>query len=110
MASELKRDPVRSIRFDRAMRGDAAEHTTTKQWYGDPSGSFKTGFWAGQPGQAENTQTIAEFCVLLEGLVRLTYPSRPVGIYRSHDTFLIPHGLSGPLNTAEPAPKIHALI
>ena len=110
MTSELKRDPVRSIRFDSATRGDAAQRTTTKQWYGDPSGSFKTGFWAAQPGKAEITYTIDEFCVLLEGVVRLTDAAGHVETYRSGDTFLIPNGFTGTWETVEPVRKFYAVF
>ena len=110
MTSELNRDPVRSIRFDSATRGDAAQCTTTNQWYGDPSGSFKTGFWAAQRGKAEITYTIDEFCVLLEGVVRLTDAAGHVEIYRSGDTFLIPNGFTGTWETVEPVRKFYAVF
>jgi uncharacterized cupin superfamily protein len=110
MASELKRVPVRSIRFDCATRGDAAERTTTRQWYGDPSGSFKTGFWAAQPGKTEIAYTIDELCVLLEGVVRLTDAAGHVEIYRSGDTFLIPNGFTGIWETIEPVRKFYAVF
>jgi uncharacterized cupin superfamily protein len=110
MASEFKRDPLRSIRFDGAMRGDAAERTTTKQWYSDHSGSFTTGFWAAQPGKAEITYAIDELCVLLEGVVRPTNAAGHVEIYRFGNTFLIPNGFTGIWETVEPVRKFCAVF
>ena len=110
MASELTRHPVRSIPFDSAMRGDAAERTTTKEWYGDPSGAFKTGFWAAQPGRAEIAYAIDELCILLEGVVRLTDAAGRVETYRAGDTFLIPNGFTGVWETIEPVRKFYAVF
>jgi hypothetical protein len=109
MASELTRNPVRSIRFDSATHCDAGARTTTKQWYGDPSGTFKTGFWAAQPGKAEIAYAIDELCVLLEGVVRLTDAAGHVETYRAGDTFLIPNGFTGIWETVEPVRKFYAV-
>ena len=57
---------------------------------GDPSGRFKTGFWAAhQPGRSEIDYTSDELCVILEGVVRLTDSAGHVETYRAGDTFLI---------------------
>jgi uncharacterized cupin superfamily protein len=109
MTGKSMDNPIRSIRFDSDMQGNAAERTTTKQWYGDPSGAFKSGFWAAQPGKAEITYTVDELCVILEGVVRLTDATGRVETYRSGDTFLIPSGFTGIWETVEPVRKFYAV-
>ena len=99
---------VKSIRFDPATRGDATQRTTTKEWYGDPTGSFKSGFWSAQPGRSEIRYTSDELCHILEGVVRLTDASGHVETYRAGDTFLIPNGFTGVWETVEPVRKFYA--
>jgi len=63
---------VHTIPFDPAAQRDAGARVTTKLWYSDPDGAFRSGFWAAQPGKAEINYTKDELCMLLEGAVRLT--------------------------------------
>jgi uncharacterized cupin superfamily protein len=103
-------DIVRTIRFDREAPIDTSSRTTTTEWYGDPSGRFKTGFWAAhQPGRSEIDYTSDELCVILEGVVRLTDSAGHVETYRAGDTFLIPNGFKGVWETVQPVRKFYAV-
>jgi uncharacterized protein len=110
MTGEQSRNPLPSIRFDAAARGDGATRTTTKEWYRDPSGSFKSGFWSAQPGKSEIAYDIDELCVLIEGVVRLTDATGHVETYHAGDTFLIPNGFKGVWETVEPVRKFYAVF
>jgi uncharacterized cupin superfamily protein len=101
---------IQTIRFDAAARGDDASRTTTKEWYVDPSGSFKSGFWAAQPSRSEVAYELDELCTLLEGVVRLTDAAGHVQTYRAGDTFLIPNGFKGVWETVEPVRKFYAVF
>jgi len=103
--SETKVEPVRTIRFDTCVTGEAGAPTTTHEWYSDPSGYFRSGFSAAEPGRAEIHYTKDELCVLLDGVVRLTDADGRVETYRQGDTFLIPKGFKGVWETVEPVCK-----
>jgi uncharacterized protein len=100
---------VKPIRFDPAATIDASQQTTTTEWYCDPSGRFKSGFWASKPGRADVHYEKDELCVILEGVVRLTDAAGDSQTYRSGDTFLIPSGFKGVWETIEPARKFYAI-
>ena len=107
--SEVRVEPVRTIRFDASVTGEQGTPTTTREWYSDPSGDFRSGFWAAEPGRAEIHYTKDELCVLLDGVVRLTDADGHVETYRQGDTFLIPKGFKGVWETVEPVRKFHAI-
>ena len=102
-------DIVRAIRFDPNMVGEASSPTTTKEWYADSSGRFRTGFWSAKPGRIEINTTKDELCMLLEGVVRLTDASGRIETYRAGDTFVIPSGFKGVWETVEPVRKFYAV-
>jgi uncharacterized cupin superfamily protein len=101
---------IRSIRFDRAAGVDASAPTTAKEWYRDPTGTFKSGFWAAKPGRAAIDYKYDELCVLLDGVVRLTDANGQAEIYRAGDTCLIPKGFKGEWETVEPVRKFYAVF
>lgn len=100
---------IATIRFDPTAEIDASTPTTTHEWYADPTGRFKSGFWASAPGRWDVTYDEDEFCVLLAGTVRLTDASGKVETYRTGDTFLIPSGFVGVWETVEPVRKFYAI-
>jgi uncharacterized protein len=102
-------ETIKTIRFDPAVEADPAAPTTTREWYADPTGSFKTGFWSSEPGRAEIRYDKDELCVILEGAVRLTDGAGEAQTYRGGDTFLIPRGFTGVWETLEPTRKFYAI-
>ena len=100
---------VKTIRFDPASAADPLMPTTTREWYADPTGCFKSGFWASAPGRAEISYDKDELCVILEGVVRLTDGAGDSQTYRAGDTFVIPRGFTGLWETLEPTRKFYAI-
>ena len=100
---------VRSIRFDRNAPVDAAEPTTTHNWYEDASGVLASGFWASRPYKAAVNYTEDEFCCILEGKVRLTDSAGTVEEYKAGDAFVIPKGFTGTWETVEPVKKFYVI-
>jgi len=95
MDTNVVTETVKTVRFDRDARVEPATRTTTAEFYSDPAGAFKTGFWASQPNRAEINYTYDELCVILDGLVRVTDAAGHVETYRPGDTFLIPRASKG---------------
>lgn len=98
-----------TIRFDPGLQADPNSPTTTNQLYGDPTGAFKAGFWASEPGSSPVHYRKDEVCVLLSGVVRLTDERGNAETYRAGDTFLIPNGFKGTWETVEPTRKFYAI-
>lgn len=65
--------------------------------YTDPTEQFFAGIWAGEPGvwRVVYAPHEEEFCVLLEGEVRLTDDHGQVTHLRAGDAFVIPGGFTG---------------
>lgn len=109
MPNDATMTVVRTLRFDAATPADADKRMTSKTWYTDPTGAFKTGFWAAQPGRADIHYTKDEMCVLIEGEVRLTDAAGHVETYVAGDTFMIPKGFKGVWETVRPVRKFYAI-
>lgn len=101
---------VRTVRFDKSTQPDADKRMTSKVWYQDPTGVFKTGFWAAQPGKADIHYTKDEMCTLLEGEVRLTDETGHAETYVAGDTFIIPKGFKGTWETVRAVRKFYAVF
>ena len=99
---------VHTIAYDRSETGDPGEAMTTKLWYSNPDGCFRSGFWSSEPGKAEINYVKDEICVLLEGTVRLTAADGTVATYTAGDTFMIPKGFRGTWETLTPVRKFFA--
>jgi uncharacterized cupin superfamily protein len=102
-------ETIPAIRFDPETKPDIASPSTTKEWYRDPTGHFRTGFWSAEPGRMQIDAAKDELCVILDGVVRLTDASGHVETYRRGDTFLIPNGFKGVWETVEPVRKFYAV-
>ena len=100
---------IHTIAFDATAQGDAGARVTTKNWYNDPDGAFRAGFWAAQPGKSPIHYTKDELCTLLEGTVRLTADDGTVATYTAGDTFLIPKGFKGTWETVVAVRKFYAV-
>lgn len=86
---------VTTIRFDPTAKGAADQKTTTIDWYADPTGAFRSGFWSSNPSKNEIAYAKDELCVLLEGTVRLTNSDGQVATYTAGDAFIVPFGFRG---------------
>src|SRR5262245_59290684 len=100
---------VQTIKFDPDAKSDPAMQTTTTDWYADPTGAFRSGFWSSKPGRSEVHYQKDELCTLLAGVVRLTDEGGKTVTYRAGDTFLIPFGFKGVWENVEPVRKFFAV-
>jgi uncharacterized cupin superfamily protein len=103
------KDAVKAIRFDPNAQGDGRSPTTTTQWYSDPAGRFKSGFWASDISRSEVNYVKDEICFILEGVVRLTDETGHEETYRSGDAFIVPTGFKGIWENVEPVRKFYAI-
>jgi uncharacterized protein len=109
MPNDAVTTTIRSVRFDNGAQPEDGKRMTSRTWYASPTGAFRTGFWAAQPGRADIAYTKDELCTLLEGEVRLTDESGQVETYIAGDTFVIPKGFKGVWETVKPVRKFFAV-
>jgi uncharacterized cupin superfamily protein len=80
---------------DRVLAGNPGQ--TAWNHYADSTGQFNCGIWQGEAGAWRVIYAAheEEFCVLLEGRVRLTDDSGCVRELSTGDAFVIPGGFTG---------------
>lgn len=100
---------MRAIRFDKATASDPDTQTTTKDFFQDTTGLFRSGFWSSKPGRSDMNYLKNEMCVLLEGEVRITGEDGTVELFQAGDTFVIPRGFKGVWETLKPTRKFFAV-
>jgi uncharacterized protein len=105
----LDRAKTRLIRFNPYETSDPDSPTTTTQFYLDPTGAFRAGFWSSEANRSPVHYQKDEICVLLASVVHLTDESGHSETYRAGETFLIPNGFKGTWETVEPARKFFAI-
>lgn len=98
------------IRADRLREG--APQPRAWNGYDDPTGQFFAGQWAAGPGRWEVVYEAheEEFCVLLEGEVRLTDASGRAQHFRAGDAFVVPGGFCGEWCNLTPVRKHYAIM
>ncbi|MFO1036023.1 MAG: cupin domain-containing protein [Geminicoccaceae bacterium] len=94
-----------AVRFQR----DPDQPAATHEWYADRTGTFTAGYWAHEGGVMECHYTEEEFCVLLDGVVRLTAEDGQTAVFRKDDGFVIPKGFKGTWETVEPVRKWYVI-
>jgi len=78
--------------------------------YAEPTGQFFCGIWTSSAGKWRVRYTEHEFCVLLEGRVRIESGSGERYEFRVGDAFVIPAGFEGSWEVTEPAKKWYAIF
>lgn len=83
----------------------------TRLWneFSDPSGQFFCGLWSSAVGSWEVSYSEAEFCVILDGHVRLE-SGGVTEEFRAGDAFVIPSGFAGVWHTVAPVRKLYAVF
>lgn len=98
------------IRAERLREGDPRP----RAWngYTDATGQFFAGQWAAGPGRWEVVYELheEEFCVLLEGEVRLTDAGGREQLFRAGDAFVVPGGFRGEWCNLTPVRKHYAIM
>lgn len=98
------------VRADRLLEGDPQP----RAWngYTDTTGQFFAGQWAAGPGRWQVVYEAheEEFCVLLEGEVRLTDVAGRSQHYRAGEAFVVPGGFRGEWCNLTPVRKHYAIM
>ena len=98
------------VSVDRLLAGEPAP----RAWnlYSDPSGQFFAGQWAAGVGRWRVVYAAheEEFCVLLEGEVRLTDAAGSARHFKAGDAFVVPGGFEGEWCNLTPVRKHYAIM
>jgi uncharacterized cupin superfamily protein len=115
--SELPRIVV----LDRLQSGESANpspekilagipRTRVSNQYAEQTQQFYCGLWTSTSGKWRIRYTEHEFCVLIEGRVRIESVSGEKHELRAGDAFVVPAGFEGTWEVAEPCKKWYALF
>lgn len=78
--------------------------------YMDGSGQFFCGMWQSSAGKWRIRYTEHEFCVLIEGRVRIESSSGERHEFRAGDVFVVPAGFDGSWEVIEACRKWYAIF
>lgn len=78
--------------------------------YADPSRRFFCGIWTSTSGKWRVRYTEHEFCVILEGRLRLESAGGERHELRAGDAFVVPAGFEGTWEVSEPCKKWYAIF
>lgn len=88
---------------DRVVEGDP--HHSTQMCFESPDGALIAGTWTSTPGKWHAFTDRDEFCMILEGHVRLIDEDGNAKTYKAGDAFLIPNGFRGYWDVIETTTK-----
>ena len=77
--------------------------------YADPQGRFFCGVWSSSVGKWRVQYSEHEFCMLLEGRVRIESDAGERREFRAGDAFVVPAGFAGTWEVLAPCRKWYAL-
>jgi uncharacterized cupin superfamily protein len=114
-------DPPRIVILDRLQSGESANpspekilagipRTRVSNQYADASQQFFCGLWTSTSGRWRVRYTEHEFCVLIEGRVRLESVTGEKHELRAGDAFVVPAGFEGTWEVVEPCKKWYAIF
>jgi uncharacterized cupin superfamily protein len=97
-------------RPERRVRGDPERRTWNL--YDDPAGRMSAGIWACAPGAWRVAYAVGgdEYCLILEGRVRLTDEAGDSREFGPGDAFVIPGGFTGIWETLAPLRKHYVIL
>lgn len=78
--------------------------------YAEPTQQFFCGFWTSTMGKWRVRYTENEFCVIMEGRVRIESLSGEKNEFRAGDAFVVPAGFEGTWEVSEPCKKWYAIF
>lgn len=93
---------------DRVLAGTPRAHVANQ--YADGTGQFFCGTWRGSAGRWRIHYTEHEFCVLLEGRVRIESADGERREFSPGDAFVVPAGFAGTWEVLEPCRKWYAIF
>jgi len=84
--------------------------TRISNQYADGTRQFFCGIWSSTSGKWRIRYTEHEFCVLIEGRVRITGMDGEKREFRGGDAFVVPAGFEGTWEVVEPCKKWYAIF
>jgi len=107
--------------LERLLQGDAANpspenilagipRARVANQYSDASNQFFCGMWQSNSGKWRIRYTEHEFCVMLEGRVRIEATSGERYEFRAGDAFVVPAGFEGSWEVLEACRKWYAIF
>jgi uncharacterized cupin superfamily protein len=95
---------------ERIVTGDPVQLVWNR--YEDPTGRFCAGAWEGAVGawRVQYDDHEEEFCVLLQGHVRLTGDDGRCQEFSAGDAFVVPGGFAGIWENVTPVRKLYAIM
>jgi uncharacterized cupin superfamily protein len=114
-------DTPRIMLLDRSLLGESSNpapemilagipRARVANQYTDPSQQFFCGIWTSTAGKWRVRYTEHEFCVILEGRIRIEANSGERHDLRAGDAFVVPAGFAGTWEVAEPSKKWYAIF
>ncbi len=111
----------RIVRLDRSLAGESANPAPERilagiprarvaNQYADPSEQFFCGIWTSTAGKWRVRYTEHEFCVILEGRMRIESLHGDYHDVRAGDAFVVPAGFEGTWEVTEPSRKWYAIF
>ncbi|HVC01760.1 MAG TPA: cupin domain-containing protein [Steroidobacteraceae bacterium] len=113
--------PTKIVVLDVALPGDAASpspetilagipHARAATQYVDGGGEFSCGVWTSTPGKWRVRYTEHEFCVIIEGRVRLESATGERREFGAGAAFVVPAGFEGSWEVLAPCRKWYAVF
>jgi uncharacterized cupin superfamily protein len=114
-------EPPKIVVLDRLLTGESANpspekilagipRTRVSNQYSDGTQQFFCGLWSSTSGRWRIRYTEHEFCVLIEGRVRIESVSGERNEFRAGDAFVVPAGFEGTWEVVEPCKKWYAVF
>ena len=113
--------PVKIVAIDRFQTGESANPSHEKilagiprvrvsNQYTDTHGEFFCGIWTSTAGKWRVRYTENEFCVIIEGRVRIESASGEKYEFKAGDAFVVPAGFEGIWEVSEPCKKWYSVF
>ncbi len=114
-------EPPKIVVLDRLQAGESANpspekilagipRTRVSNQYSDGTQQFFCGLWTSTSGKWRIRYTEHEFCVLIEGRVRIESSAGERVELRAGDAFVVPAGFDGTWEVVEPCKKWYAVF
>ena len=113
--------PPKIVVLDRYQTGESANpshenilagipRTRVSNQYADAGGEFFCGIWTSTAGKWRVRYTEHEFCVIMEGRVRIESVTGEKHELKAGDAFVVPAGFEGVWEVSEPCKKWYAIF
>jgi uncharacterized cupin superfamily protein len=114
-------EQARIVLLDRSLSGESSNpdpqrilagipRARVANQYTDPSEQFFCGIWTSTAGKWRVRYTEHEFCVILEGRMRIESLQGERHDIRAGDAFVVPAGFEGTWEVTEPSRKWYAIF